>query len=132
MYKDGIRKADKNTLIELQESLTKYVDSIQRLIQTLEDNQGIDDQSKSIAKNSVTTSMETLLEVQKVTHRNIRLLIKDWKVNTPIKPNQFRKKKEKISHMNNFHLRKITNYRMVVCRNSTEPSPPWTSKLLSN
>ncbi|RXI98223.1 hypothetical protein DS745_17970 [Anaerobacillus alkaliphilus] len=131
-----VKKNYAQALLHLQQSLNVCIDSIQQVINSIESTPLPNKQSQINVQESVTDTVSTLLEVQGLTQGKIQRLINQTDINVHLiensTKNPINKRTEQVIHMNKFHLKRENQYRMIITRNSAEPTPPWTAKKLSN
>lgn len=127
------------TLLQLQQSLNSYLESIHQLTVAIEKNTSLEDLNKLQAKKSISNTIATLIEVQKIVYKKIELLIQEWDIKDSVllptdllQSFYITKINSQITHMKSYHLKKEYQYRTVVRYEGTEPAPPWRSKMLSN
>ncbi len=134
-----------NVLLQLQQSLNSYLESIQQLIEAIEKST-LKEQNKNSVRKSISATVTTLLEVQKIIYKKIQILITNFDLGDVfdeqnfIHPsfNQIKKKSnvikvnKEINNMEKYHFKKENQYQNFVYYRSGLPAPPWKAVHLKN
>ncbi|OIJ10110.1 hypothetical protein BKP35_13415 [Anaerobacillus arseniciselenatis] len=134
-----------NVLLQLQQSLNSYLESIQQLIEAIEKST-LKEQNKNSVRKSISATITTLLEVQKIIYKKIQILISNFDLGdvfdeqTFIHPsfNQIKKKSnvievnKEINNMEKYHFKKENQSQNFVYYRSGQPAPPWKAVHLNN
>ena len=132
-----------NVLLQLQQSLNSYLESIQQLIEAIEKST-LKEQNKNSVRKSISATITTLLEVQKIIYKKIQILISNFDLGDVFDEqscfhptfNQFKEKSIEINkettNMEKYHFKKESQYQNVIYYKSCQPAPPWKAVHLNN
>ena len=120
-----------SSILQLQESLTDYFHSIEKLAVAINDHTELETPNKKQLKNQTIATLATLTELQNILYKKMQVLMKTWglkqedvdvlekKINVP-----------KIANIKEYRIAKKPTYHTSVKFKMVAPNPPWKSPML--